>query len=346
MAGELNIFSNPVYDFEFLGFSFNGRHSSEFGLTVVSPSDRTQENIFTSFEDKTVEVSGRDGAYYFGTEIKRKELGLTVAFDRLTSKQYREVINWLNPKIVGKLIFDEKPYKYYMAKISSQPNFSFIPFEEEVDGEKIHVFKGDISISFIAHDPYGYCDTSLLSEIEIFHPDYEFNSTDPNLRYYPYVYGNIPGWYFESGLIDYPESNLVSAGTTNFLNLTSGIIQKDSLNADFFNCGTLETYPSFSFSIAQLDLGDFFQITNNTTGKYFRLLSPLNISASLTGSIQVNCDPTKGLITGIVNGQTYNLGSIHEGDFIYLQSGSNELSINKAVLTGTNFTIQFKNKYW
>ena len=60
MAGELNIFSNPVYDFEFLGFTFDGRHSSEFGLTVVSPGGLYQENMFASFEDKTIQVFNVD----------------------------------------------------------------------------------------------------------------------------------------------------------------------------------------------------------------------------------------------------------------------------------------------
>lgn len=339
MAGELNIFSNPVYDFEFLGFSFNGRHSSEFGLTVVSPSDRTQENMFASFEDKTLEVSGRDGAYYFGTEVKTKGLTLTVAFDRLTSKQYREIITWLNPRIVGKLIFDEKPYKYYWVKISSQPTFSYIPFEEEIEGNKVHIFKGDLSINFIAHDPYGYCDTNLLREIEVWTGE-EYEK--------PYVYGNIPGWYLESGLIDDEEDSVVIASGDITLDTSSiGIIQKNLLDANFYNCGLMESLPIFSFTISAFPTSEeSFKITNTITGEYFEIESLKNLTslAESTALVwNISCDPTKGLVLATVDGLTYNIGAVHNGKFITLQSGSNYLSINKTI---TNFSISYKNIYW
>ena len=339
MARELNIFSNPLYDFEFLGFTFNGKHSSEFGLTVVSPNGLYQENMFASFEDKTVDVSGKEGVYYFGTEIKTKEMSVQLAFDHLTSENYRKIKEWLSPKVVAKLIFDERPYKYYWVKISSQPTFSYIPFEEEIEGDKVHIFKGDLSISFISHSPYGYCETSFLREVQIYNPDEE--------NYKPYVYGNYPGWYMESGLFDEEATNVVSAGANIFSNIPTGIIQKDGTDANFYNCGLMESLPIFSFTISAFPTSEeSFKITNSITGEYFEIESLKNLT-SLAGSTalvwNISCDPSKGLILAIVDGLTYNIGAVHNGKFISLQPGSNYLSINKTI---TNFSISYKNIYW
>ena len=340
MAGELNIFSNPVYDFEFLGFTFNGKHSSEFGLTVVSPGGFYQENMFSSFEDKTVQVNGKEGVYYFGTEIKTKDFSIQLAFDHLTSENYRKIKEWLSPKKIAKLIFDERPYKYYWVKVSSSPSFSYIRFEEEVDGIITHIFKGELTISFIAHNPYGYSDTNLLSEVEIYTPDYGYIK--------PYIYGNLPGWYMESGLIDYPDSSIVIASGDNTLDTsTVGTIKKNSVNANFYNCGLLDSSPIFSFTIdAFSTISPSFKITNSETNEYFEIsslknLTQLSESTALTWGIQ--CDPTKGLILATVEGVTYNIGAVHNGNYITLKPGNNYLVINKVI---TNFDISYKNIYW
>ena len=343
MAGELNIFSNPVYDFEFLGFTFNGKHSSEFGLTVVSPGGLYQENMFASFEDKTISVSGKEGVYYFGTEIRTKEMSVQLAFDHLTSENYRKIKEWLSPKIVGKLIFDERPYKYYWVKISTPPAFSFVPFEEEIEGEVVHIFKGELSISFISHSPYGYCETSFLREVEIYNPEEE--------DYKPYVYGNYPGWYMESGLFDEEATNIVSAGENVFVNVPIGVIKKDGTNASFYNCGVVNSNLEFSFLINSFsNLQDYFEMKNETTNQSFKINSLLNIPEIATNSSlnsatywNVSCKPSKGLVSADILGTTFNIGSVHNGEFLYLEPGDNAISINKQI---TNLSTNFKHIYW
>ena len=64
----------------------------------MTPSSLNQENLFADFEDKIVNVNGREGSYYFGTKFKTKSLSLTLAFDDLNSLNKRNIINWLNPK--------------------------------------------------------------------------------------------------------------------------------------------------------------------------------------------------------------------------------------------------------
>ena len=340
MAGELNIFSNPVYDFEFLGFTFDGKHSSEFGLTVVSPGGLYQENMFASFEDKTIQVTGKEGVYYFGTEIRTKDLSVQLAFDHLTSENYRKIKQWLSPKKIGKLIFDERPYKYYWVKISTPPVFSYIPFEEEIEEVLTHVFKGEISISFISHDPYGYCDTSLLSEIEVYDPESGYIK--------PYVYGNIPGWYMESGLIDYTTENIISAGNTSFTNVAIGNIANSAI---FYNCGVIDSPLKFDFEIAAFNNGGTPMMLNNaTTNTSFQFTSLRTIPMVITNSVmnsasywKIFCDPSKGQVTANIAGTIVNIGSVHNGEFLKLQPGDNILSTNKDI---TNVHFNFKNIYW
>jgi hypothetical protein len=51
----------------FLGFTYNGKHSSELGIVRVSDGSRFNENLLPTIQDKTVPVPGGDGTYYFGS---------------------------------------------------------------------------------------------------------------------------------------------------------------------------------------------------------------------------------------------------------------------------------------
>jgi hypothetical protein len=55
-------------DMDFLAFSFNGQHSwDDFGIYRVVDGDRYNENLSPTLIDKTAEVPGGDGMYFFGT---------------------------------------------------------------------------------------------------------------------------------------------------------------------------------------------------------------------------------------------------------------------------------------
>jgi phage-related protein len=57
---------------DYIGFTFNGVHSSDLGIVRVSNGSRFDENLLPTIKDKTVEVSGRDGAYYFGSQYTQR----------------------------------------------------------------------------------------------------------------------------------------------------------------------------------------------------------------------------------------------------------------------------------
>jgi hypothetical protein len=63
--------SDDALGLDFLAFSFNGKHSwDDFGIYRVSDGNRYNENLSPTLTDKTAEVPGGDGMYYFGTYHK------------------------------------------------------------------------------------------------------------------------------------------------------------------------------------------------------------------------------------------------------------------------------------
>ena len=116
---------------DFLGFSFDGIHSSRLGITRVSEGDRYNESLVPEIEDKIVPVPGENGSYFFGSLYRTKPITIQLAFDSLTESQFRQLRKLLAIKKPCKLIFDERPYKVYTAKISAPPQLNYICFDEE-----------------------------------------------------------------------------------------------------------------------------------------------------------------------------------------------------------------------
>lgn len=115
---------------DFTGFSFGGVHSSDLGITRVSGGDRYEEKLHPEVSDRTAEVPGLDGVYYFGSEHRERVFDITLGFDSLTEEQFRRLRTIFSTKDVKELIFDERPYKKYMAKIESPVELSFVCFDE------------------------------------------------------------------------------------------------------------------------------------------------------------------------------------------------------------------------
>lgn len=162
--------TNKVTDYDFIAFSFNGKHSYEdFGIYRVSNGDRYDSSLMPTMQDKTAEVPGGDGKYYFGTTYGPKEIPVNFAFDRLTEEKRVQLRQWLNGDSIHPLWFAEAPNKVYMAKVSGNSSFKFIPFEE--NGERI--YKGEGSVTFTAFYPFART------------PDYiEYNGVKMSGNYY------------------------------------------------------------------------------------------------------------------------------------------------------------------
>ena len=149
-----------MYDADgYLGFTFAGHHSSEFGLLVVSDGSRYHQNLSSAFNDSVMSVPGYNGNYYFGTQISTRDFEINCAFDELSTHMRDEIQQWLYPNKIGWLIFDEAPYKKYLVKISSPINFSYLPFNNYNNHKGYYfnqdILKGELSISFFSFNEYG-----------------------------------------------------------------------------------------------------------------------------------------------------------------------------------------------
>lgn len=188
---------------DFTGFKINGIHSSELGITRIADGDRYDETLIPDLEDKTVEIPGNDGSYYYGSYFKPREFKINVAFDHLTNPQFRRLRQLTSNRRLFPLVFDEAPYKVYMVKASAPPEFHYICFDETkvtysstgqedyIDGSIDHIdhssnqsemiYKGEGDLTFTAYNPFGYAPHKTLNE-------------------YKEEYDNVDEWAETSGL--------------------------------------------------------------------------------------------------------------------------------------------------
>ena len=115
---------------DFIGFEFAGKHSSELGIIRTSDGDRFSEQLTPEIKDITVEAPGMHGEYFFGSTYGNRTFEVQIAYDHLTEEQFREMRKLYGRRNVGELIFDERPYKKYLAKIESPIELSYICFDE------------------------------------------------------------------------------------------------------------------------------------------------------------------------------------------------------------------------
>ena len=70
---------------DFVGFTYNGKHSwYDLGIYRTSDGSRYNDNLTPSLNDKTTDIPGGDGQYYFYTRAKNKVFSISYAFDSLT----------------------------------------------------------------------------------------------------------------------------------------------------------------------------------------------------------------------------------------------------------------------
>jgi hypothetical protein len=86
----VNIPKDTSADYDFIAFSFNGLHSYEdFGLYRVGEGNRYNHDLNPQMTDRTAEVQGADGMFYFGSNYKQKVFNINFAFDSLNDEKIR-----------------------------------------------------------------------------------------------------------------------------------------------------------------------------------------------------------------------------------------------------------------
>ena len=184
-------------DNDFIGFTFGGVHSSTLGIVRTSNGSRFDENLLPTIQDKTAQVPGGDGTYYFGSYYTQRVFNVSFAFDSLTENNFRKLKQLLGDKKIKELIFDEAPYKVYRAKITSNATIKHICFNEEGN----RVYKGEGSIQFTCYDPFAYLRKESGSNTKEFYALDKFPTRDE--------------WIESSGILTAAEMNDINVFNTS-----------------------------------------------------------------------------------------------------------------------------------
>ena len=151
---------------EFIDFSFDGKHISEFGLVAVSDSDRHSTDASPSFSDETSKVNGLSGQYFWGTTFDAGKKNFKLATDGMTEKQLSAFKKHFIPGRYGKLILDERIGRYCYARVSSVITLSFVPFQEDITIQGVsfqtNIYKGEASISFEMDYPFWRAESNYI----------------------------------------------------------------------------------------------------------------------------------------------------------------------------------------
>lgn len=149
---------------DFTGFTLGEVHTSELGITRVSEGNRYTENLTPTFTDKTAQVAGVNGTYYWESFYTQQKFSINFAFDSITEKELHRLRQVFNQQELRRLIFDERPYKYYMVKVTGTPTFKTICFDENHNGQMIRIYKGEGTVEFTAFYPFAKSVHKYLNE--------------------------------------------------------------------------------------------------------------------------------------------------------------------------------------
>lgn len=144
---------------DFTGFYWNGHHTSEWDIKVVTSGSRYDSRFLSDMNNNLTDIPGGDGQYFYNTTYGPKKWTCNIAFDRITEVDKREIENWLSSKELSDFIFDEVPYKAYSCKLENRPSITWLCFDEpKTTGSKKEprIYKGEGTLNFIAPYPYAH----------------------------------------------------------------------------------------------------------------------------------------------------------------------------------------------
>ena len=282
---------------DFLGFSFDGIHCSKLGITHVSSSDRYDEDLFSEVKDKTIEIPNNHGEYYYGSTYGTRTFEIEIAYDLITETQFRNIRRLFGTTKICELIFDERPYKVYYAKIESPIQMSYVCFDEEeytwdttghrskekdsetgqyqpgdyipgsIDhkvrtGNKRRIYKGEGTISLICYQPFAHQQFKILDLYRI---------SGENAGNLITKYSNVDEWAESSGLLTQKEWNNFHIDTCINAN------EPYTCTIPVYNPGDLDVGFNLyiPFSSNTYTINDTYTISSGETYQYSLLYTPI-----------------------------------------------------------------------
>lgn len=136
------------------GFSFCGTHIEQLGLHYVPDSSATYVHNFGEVSLQQQTFDGHHGGYFYGTTVKPKTFELRCYFEnsRIDGGIFDDMLSKFAIGKSGKLIFDNRPWLWYAATVTSVDTSNLI-----------NAWNGFVTISFKCYYPFGRCPYKYLS---------------------------------------------------------------------------------------------------------------------------------------------------------------------------------------
>nr|DAF00312.1 MAG TPA: distal tail protein [Herelleviridae sp.] len=303
---------------DFIGFSFNGYRSEELGIVRVSDGSRYDEDLLPTSQDKIVQVPGGDGFYYFGSDYTQRQFSINIAFDELTEAQFRKLQQVFGTKELGKLIFDERPYKYYMVK-SGNPQLKYICFGKE--GEP-RIYKGEGTLTFTAYYPFAKSVFKFLEKTQ---------KEGKEVYVLQGTYSNIEEWAEASGM--------KAQGTLDKVpkNPTGGVYSISVYNAGDREADFILKFNGAPSNAINIELSQ----QNVADKKAFLNLKNFGLKGTDTGfQINTKTNLIEGFNTKGLTGILYN-ENIIQGDFFKIPPQEEGLKISITGATPTEIVYDY-----
>lgn len=149
----------------YLGFTYNGKHSSEFNIIRVSDGSRFNQNLLPTIQDKTIQVPGAAGKIFQRADYDTRVFSIQIAYDNMSEQDMQNMRTWLGDKKIHKLVFDELPYKTWYAKVTGTASMKWLPFKE---GKNNRLYKGEGTVQFTCYDPFAHCSNKWFESQGVF----------------------------------------------------------------------------------------------------------------------------------------------------------------------------------
>lgn len=304
-----------------VGFSFNGIHCDDMECELMN-NDECMHAISDVFTMDTETVNGYDGEYYAGETVRGRDFNIEIFIEDAGDDVLMNIGNWLGRGKSGRLVFDHRPYKYYIVRIAGDLKKQL--YTGYNSQKNMFTYSGTITVPMKALRPRAY----MLEEVR---------------SKYPNVGNMIATLDNGSGIVS-ENMRPVNQGTTS---------------VNILNAGNAEAYPEIWIS-GKFPSGT--SITNTTTGQSMTICddgkatrlycidSMLGRTTLWSGAVHPRDEETHA--SNLKNGTYEYADNVKDGKFITLKSCfprwrdmDYEVLSKNSIKLGTKITGHEKNTY-
>ena len=246
---------------QFISFSYGGKNIEDFDLLAVFSNDRLDKEIYASFNDTTTEQAELDGQMFWRSNFKAGQLSFTLATDGMTARQLEDFKEWFKPGIERELILSEYHNRAILARISSAPHISLLPFEKEVNVQigntsyptKTSLYKGEIKLDFVMDDPYWYSIDTCIDSIDEESLKLIYEDGIPHIQMFQTECFLANNQYIKKSLVkvekDEEGNSIFEERLTSTINQGIDLLEEEQNQLYLYYCGTAPSKPELSFDI-------------------------------------------------------------------------------------------------